>query len=147
MCQDKSPISKYIGKPYEPMGQGNPGYDCVTLTLAILKEYKGFIPDEDILNNYIDVWKGTNLSLVMQVAPKYCDQLWYGDSRDFNPSILQPFDIIVFRMFGNPTHLGIYIGNNNVLTTKQNSISDTISLGDRVYSKMICSVFRLKEGQ
>ena len=99
MCQDKSTLNKFINKPYEPMGQGKPGYDCVTLMLAVLKEYKGFVPDSNILDNYIDVWSGSNVSLIMEIAPKYCDTVWYGDYKSFDQNILQPCDIILFRMF------------------------------------------------
>lgn len=55
-------IDKYINKPYELGGWGNPGYDCFSVLVSILKDSGLYIPRNSEwngikINDYKNLWE------------------------------------------------------------------------------------------
>jgi cell wall-associated NlpC family hydrolase len=93
-------LSNYVGLSYKE-------YDCYQLLVKIYKELLNIdLPD----HIYQDPFNFTHISQVVNTnVPQYIEVQ--------NP---KPGDIILLRVFGVPSHLGIYINAHKFLhTTKQ----------------------------
>lgn len=98
-------INKYIGIPYKSKGYWFDGADCYGLVYLFLTlEYGVKLPkfkDYDPFQDVKEVAKQMDLNLPLLSG---------------KPTKFPKFgDLVLFKMRGVPSHLGIYAGNNTVL--------------------------------
>jgi cell wall-associated NlpC family hydrolase len=98
-----------LGKKFAPHGRGPENYDCYGLAIEVLKRYG---------KQLIDV--------------QYVD-----DNREFNSHVIHSFtssflilevevpnegDLIVIRVGGTPSHLGVYIGDGKYIHASRKGV-------------------------
>lgn len=135
--------NKFIGKPYQQNGIGNPGYDCCTLALAVLKSY-GYTFPGDLKKAEEEFWRTLDKSIIQKELDTYATKIWTGIGRSFQKNNLQPGDILVYSFLRNSLHLGIYVGYNLVITMKDNTMSVGININDPIYIRMLIAHYRVK---
>jgi cell wall-associated NlpC family hydrolase len=100
-------ISKYIGTPYKQHGRSiEEGLDCYGVVILIYKEQGIKIPDIYYPDTDIATNKRIMESLESTIPNKKLDKP-------------EPYCIIEFTVLGEPSHVGIYIGNNEFIHSSQ----------------------------
>jgi len=128
-------LDKYIGIPYKNKGRDFSGCDCFGLVKLIYQQElkKSLIPAD----NYSD---SDNL---LQVAPliKQGVSLLCGDEVD----IPQFGDIVVFKLRGVPSHIGMYVESNKVIHIMRNTDSCIERLNSKRLKGRVDGFYRIRE--
>lgn len=96
--------SKYIGLPYVDNGRDTTGVDCWGLARLF---YKGELNID--LPSYVESYSGGSDPQIVEAVSIYKDN-WQLESTG------NPGDLCLFNILGEPTHVGIYIGDNKFYT-------------------------------
>jgi len=97
-------VSKFIGLPYKSKGRKYSGLDCWGLAYLFYRDILGIeIPTYD--KGYGD---STNRKAVSETIVENINS-W---KEVFEP---QTGDVLVFNILGLPTHVGVYIGNDDFI--------------------------------
>lgn len=97
-------LSAYIGIPYRIGARGPDAVDCAGLVFKFYREQLGielpqfFYGEEITREEMADIAEGSMKS---------------GQWQKVNAPVFG--DVLVFRMFGQPTHVGIYVGGDDFL--------------------------------
>ena len=97
-------LARYIGRPYEIGGRGPTSFDCAGLVIEFYRNELGI--DLPPLLYGPEVTRD-EMAAVADVGIR--SGKWNEIER---PS---PGDVLVFRMFGQPTHVGVYVGGDDFL--------------------------------
>ncbi len=108
--------SKYIGLPYVDNGRDTTGVDCWGLARLF---YKGELNID--LPSYVESYSGGSDPQIVEAVSIYKDN-WQLESKG------NPGDLCLFNILGEPTHVGIYIGDNKFLHCRQGQDSVVESL-------------------
>lgn len=117
-------IDKYIGKPYELGGWGNPGYDCFSLLISVLKDSGLYIP----LNSE---WKGIKLSdynYVWEEDKNKARQIVCDAMSQFlieDKGQIQQGNVVLLTGIGDTTNtqfFSLYISNRFITSIKQSGV-------------------------
>lgn len=136
-------LAQFVGKPYQLAGQGNPGYDCLTLTAAVLHQAKGFIPPAEIFEKHMAFWTGKNPEMVFEKALELLSLIWRGSHTNFDPAVVQPWDVVVYKYHTHPVHMAVYVGQNMILTARNDHGVVLEELTNPVRLRTVHSVFRV----
>ena len=104
--RDVFDTSKYIGIPYTNKGRDWSGCDCWGLVRLIYKTEYG-INLLSFSDDYENSEEGVKVKDVVQKGKDLFNNI-EKESPEYG-------DIVVFRMKGNPCHVGVYVGSDRVL--------------------------------
>ncbi|HHY45603.1 MAG TPA: C40 family peptidase [Firmicutes bacterium] len=114
----------FIGIPFRFRGRGKDGIDCLGLVCAY-QRYRGYyIPDGDGLPMEHDR-QPDYMDRAMKSLSKYCVQV----------EEVEPGDIILMRLPGGYTHMGVMVDETNmlhVLKDRPSGIEPVLKYGRRV---------------
>lgn len=103
--------NKYVGIPYLENGRSTSGLDCWGLVRLFYKqEFNIDLP------SYLEEYSGSYDPKLPQIIENYKDN-W---TKTCAPKL---GDICLFNMLGEPTHVGIYLGNTKFLHARQDQAS------------------------
>jgi len=122
--------NKYIGLPYKHNGREHSGTDCWGLARLIYSEQFG-IDLPSLIEDY-DGDSGKNIRELVNIQK----ESWQLVTTPEIP------DLCVFKILGQPTHIGIYIGNNNFLHINEGQTSIVESLNNSNWSKRLEGIYR-----
>ena len=94
---------KYIGLPYLDNGRTEAGVDCWGLARIFYKDELGIE-----LPSYAEEYIGGSDPAIVEAVALYEDN-WESSS---TPVV---GDLCLFNIFGQPTHVGVYVGDNKFL--------------------------------
>lgn len=101
---------KYIGLPFREHGRDRNGVDCWGLVRIVLEEEFGII-----LPCYATHYRDTKQAgKISQIVGE--EKQWWAS---VPPGQEQPGDVVLIRMRGQPTHVGVVIGDNAMLHVAQ----------------------------
>ena len=121
--------NKYIGLPYSSHGRDMSGLDCWGLVCVFYKnEFDVELP------SYSDLYTSANGPEVPQAINQYRDT-WQSVSTG------KPGDLCLFNIYGEPAHVGIYVGDNKFLHAREGRDSVIESLASSQWSKRFQGFF------
>lgn len=115
--------NKYIGLPYLSNGRTEAGLDCWGLACLFYKQELGID-----LPSYSELYSDANDVAVPQLIAEYRDA-WEPVHSG------APGDLCLFNIYGEPAHVGVYIGDNKFLHAREGRDSVVESLGSSQWSK------------
>ncbi len=123
-------LNSFIGIPYKFKGRDKAGIDCLGLVWLYLKESGIFIPDTD------------GLPMVKEAQTDYMERVLtsldkVAEKVDTPP---QSNDIVVMKLPGGYTHLGVMADNYNMLHVLLDRPSALVPV--RKYRNRIVAIFR-----
>lgn len=103
--------SKYERVPFVEKGRVMDGADCWGLVRIILKEERGIdLPDYlGVYNEDFKKWSQDERTALEEIMKAEADQKWQEVTRP------QPFDVILMKMKGFATHVGIVIDRQRMI--------------------------------
>ena len=107
---------KYIGLPYLENGRTEAGIDCWGLARVFYREQLNID-----LPSYTDEYNGSHDPAVIEAISRYRES-W---EKTETPNI---GDLCLFNILGEPTHVGIFVGNNKFLHSREgrDSVIETL---------------------
>jgi len=122
--------NKYIGLPYKHNGREHSGTDCWGLARLVYQEQFG-IQLPNLIADY-DGDSGKNISELVNIQK----ESWQLVNTPEIP------DLCVFKILGQPIHIGIYIGNRNFLHINEGHTSIVESLDSSKWTKRLEGIYR-----
>lgn len=123
-------IDKYIGLPYQENGRAWTGVDCWGLARLFYKhELNIDLPD------YSDLYSGSWNEQITALINKHKDS-WL--------QVADPVygDLCLFNILGEPSHIGVYLGNNKFLHSRDGFDSVVESTNSTAWQKRLQGYFR-----
>ena len=125
--------NKYIGLPYSSRGRDITGLDCWGLVCVFYKnEFNVELP------SYSDLYTDANGPEVPQAINQYRDT-WQ------SVSVGKTGDLCLFNIYGEPAHVGVYVGDNKFLHAREGRDSVIESLASSQWSKRFQGFFTYTE--
>lgn len=115
---------EFTGIPFLFRGRDKTGVDCLGLVSLYLRSRGLYIPDDDGLPMEHDR-QPDFMDRIIDALPKYCDQV----------EDVQPNDIILMRLPGGYTHMGVMVDDFNmlhVLKDRPSGLEPVLKYGRRV---------------
>ena len=123
-------FDKYIGLPYQENGRTWQGVDCWGLARLFYKdEFDVDLPD------YSDLYTGSWDEQVTKLINAHKDT-WIETQE---PNI---GDLCLFNIYGEPAHVGVYVGDNKFLHSRDGSDSAIESLSSVVWKKRFSGFYK-----
>lgn len=122
--------NKYIGLPYKNLGRDEAGIDCWGLVRLF---YKNELQID--LPSYDNLYTNSDSAEVPELLSKYKDN-WLQDNKG------APGDVCLFNIYGEPSHVGIYVGDNKFLHAREGRDSVIDSLDSPQWSKRFQGFFK-----
>lgn len=115
--------NKYIGLPYASNGRTEAGIDCWGLVCLF------YAQELDIaLPSYSELYSDANDPRAVAAIEKYKDNWQYSKTGSIG-------DICLFNIYGEPAHVGVYIGDNKFIHAREGRDSVVESLSSSQWSK------------
>ena len=96
-------LDSFLGIPYKFKGRDRQGIDCLGLVWLYLREKGIFIPDDD------------GLPMLEEAQSDYLDRVLKALARAERVAVPQADDIVVMRLPGGYTHMGVMADNQHML--------------------------------
>ena len=123
-------FDKYIGLPYQENGRTNSGVDCWGLARLFYKQELNIeLPD------YSDLYSGSWDEQVTKLINYHKDN-WHEVQQ---PSI---GDLCLFNIYGEPAHIGVYVGDSKFLHARDGQDSVIESLNNPLWKRRISGYFK-----
>jgi hypothetical protein len=100
---------KYIGLPYLANGRTEAGVDCWGLVRLF---YKNELNID--LPSYVDDYNGPYDPAIISLMDQYKEVEWK------KQAVPEAGDVCVFNIYGEPCHVGVYVGNNKFIHSREN---------------------------
>ena len=126
---------KYIGLPYKSNGRDESGLDCWGLVRLFYKNELGID-----LPSYSELYTGgidPSISTAIQSNMSDWEVVPAGT----------PGDVCLFNIYGEPAHVGIYIGSNKFLHIRESKDSVIESLGNQQWSKRFVGFYKYSQNK
>jgi len=117
---------KYIGLPYLTNGRTEAGVDCWGLVRLFYRDELNID-----LPSYTDNYNGADDPAIMELMSEYKDINW---KKQTVPEI---GDVCVFNIYGEPCHVGVYIGNSKFMHSREGRDVVIESLDSPKWSKRL----------
>ena len=122
--------NKYIGLPYKDNGRDVNGVDCWGLARLFYKQELGIdLPD------YSELYTGSHDPQVSQAIDTYKDT-WEPTSEGTTG------DLCLFNIYGEPAHVGVYVGSRRFLHAREGRDSVVESLDSAQWSKRFVGFYK-----
>jgi cell wall-associated NlpC family hydrolase len=125
-------LSKYIGLPYQDRGRG-PAFDCIGFVRHVYREELG-IELPDFLRTYSSAENAE--SVASAINERKSDWVKVDEPK--------PLDLLLFNILGLPTHVGLYLNDNDFIHCFQNSNSCIERLSAVTWNRRLLGVYRWK---
>ena len=125
-------FNKYIGLPYKQNGRTETGVDCWGLARLVYAQELGIE-----LPSYADLYQGSWDEQVTKLIEHSKD----GWQQVQDP---QPGDLCVFNIYGEPAHVGVYVGNDKFLHSREGLDTVIDSVNSSQWRKRLDGYFRYK---
>lgn len=126
--------NKYVGIPYKDNGRDETGLDCWGLVRLVYKnEYDIELPS--FVNDYIgsrDIETTSELISRHREGWQQCTNRTIGS-------------VVLLKIFGAQTHVGVYIGNNKFLHARENHAAAIESLDSTMWKNRVVGFFKYVE--
>lgn len=122
--------NKYIGLPYVSNGRELTGLDCWGLAVVFYRDELGIE-----LPSYSELYSNASDPEVVQAIQQHRDS-W------LLTTAAQPGDLCLFNIYGEPAHVGIYVGDNKFLHAREGRDSVVESLSSSQWSKRFQGFYR-----
>jgi hypothetical protein len=134
--------SAYMGKSFIWNGDGTVGYDCVSLCVSILEKVKGreFLYPEKFFHDPQELNPDTN-TLMERVLGRMSPVKVEVINKPTKEELVLG-DIFMYRCMRMPFHVGVYVGNEKILSCVEGQGVIMISLHDQSWCRRINGVFR-----
>jgi hypothetical protein len=126
-------FDKYVGLPYKDNGRDTTGIDCWGLVRLYYKDELGID-----LPSYTDEYEGPFDTNVARAINHYKDN-W---EQTTTPGV---GDIVLFNIYGEPAHVGVYVGNNKFLHSREGKDSVIESLAGVQWNKRLAGIYKYTE--
>ena len=127
--------NKYVGLPYQDRGRTATGIDCWGLACLVYSEHF------DIELPSLDDQYTSTQDLAVRGLVTSTKESWISTS---DP---KPGDICVFNILGEPTHVGIYVGDNKFLHARGGKDSVIESLNSVVWNRRLEGIYQYNPGK
>lgn len=126
-------LSKYIGLPYKDNGRDTSGIDCWGLArLYYLQEFNIELP------SYSTEYNGETSENIKELVNQHKESWTSVDKPEVG-------DLIVFNIFGEPTHIGIYVGDDKFLHSRDGKDSVVETLSSHQWNKRISGYYKYSQ--
>jgi hypothetical protein len=125
--------NKYIGLPYKDNGRDIDGIDCWGLVRLYYKEELNID-----LPSYVDEYNGPSDTNVTRAISLYKDS-W---NKTTTPAA---GDVVLFNIYGEPAHVGVYVGDNKFLHCREGRDSVVESLASVKWNKRLDGIYKYSE--
>lgn len=122
---------KYIGLPYLANGRTEAGVDCWGLVRLFYRDELNID-----LPSYTDNYEGPNDPSIISLMDEYKDVNWK------KQTIPEVGDVCVFNIYGEPCHVGIYVGEGKFMHSRENRDVVIESLDNPKWSKRIEGTYK-----
>lgn len=122
--------NKYIGLPYASNGRELTGLDCWGLAVVFYRDELGIE-----LPSYSELYTTASDPQVVQAINQHRDN-W------LLTTDAVPGDLCLFNIYGEPAHVGIYVGDNRFLHAREGRDSVVESLSSSQWSKRFQGFYR-----
>jgi hypothetical protein len=122
--------NKYIGLPYKDNGRDVSGVDCWGLARLFYQQEFGIE-----LPSYTSLYAGAHDPQVSQALETYKDT-W--EAAEYGAA----GDLCLFNIYGEPAHVGVYIGNRRFLHAREGRDSVVESLDSAQWSKRFAGFYK-----
>ena len=132
--------SKYSGIPFVTRGRDAKGLDCWGLIKLIYQQELG-IQIEDFSDKY-DLVSDADAIEGCALVEK---QNWIkvGDLNQYSPPyIAQPFDVVLFNIFGRPVHVGLVVCPYHFIHSPEDDMSRFERYTDRSWARRVEGFYR-----
>ena len=122
-------FDKYIGLPYQENGRTEQGVDCWGLARLVYKQEFGIeLPD------YSDLYSGSWDEQVTKLI-NYHKDTWQ--------EVKQPEvgDLCLFNIYGEPAHIGVYVGDSKFLHSRDGQDTVIESLNNSLWKRRLAGYF------
>lgn len=128
--------NNYVGVPYKENGRDCDGCDCYGLVWLVYKEALGInLPLYDY--TYSHETPATEIAEMIQAGAKGADWQQLGKSEP-----LEPGDVLLFRHIGDGQHIGLYVGESQMLHTDRGHDAVVVDLGSAKWQSRIIGTYR-----
>ena len=122
--------NSYIGLPYESNGRTRAGVDCWGLVRLFYREQLGLeLPD------YSELYSGSWDPQLSDVIDQH--KSGWSETQD-----AQPGDVCLFNIYGEPAHVGVYLGARRFLHAREGRDSVVESLDSPQWSRRFGGFYR-----
>lgn len=137
-------IEKYVGRNFIWGGDGKLGFDCATLSKAVVEEAFNIEIHSEFLTSKVLEDLKTNNKLLIEQLDKLFLKISDGLGAKTQLPEMKMYDILVFRFLRIDCHLGIYIGDGKFISILEQQPSDIFSLHG-VWRKRLSKIYRYEE--
>lgn len=123
---------KFIGIPFKSGGRDFNGADCWGIAVLFYREYLAVD-----LPSYSDCYFTSDTDRLRELIAQYRE----GWERISKP---QTGDLILFKLLGSETHIGVYIGNGKFLHATEKAASVVQNLESPEWNRRVSGYFRYK---
>ncbi len=125
-------ISKYVGIPYTLKGRTRCGLDCYGLAIEVLRDEAGILLQDEF--GYPD----------HPDFSRQAEDAILNHSSQFFQAVANPeiFDLVVFKIYGIKSHIGIMIDSNHFLHTYDQAGCLVGRLEDKNWAKRFHGFYR-----
>ena len=123
----------YVGIPFLAKGREKTGVDCWGLACLVYEEQFNIT-----LPSFNESYDFSDTDRIAQLAAQY-KEAWEGAKEP------KPGSLILFRILGEVSHVGIYIGNNKFLHCRENYSSAIESLDSTRWNKRVEGFYNYAE--
>lgn len=117
---------KYIGLPYLANGRTEAGLDCWGLVRLFYRDELGID-----LPSYTTNYSGADDPAIMELMSEYKDTNWK------KQTTFKVGDVCVFNIYGEPCHVGVYVGDSKFMHSRENRDVVIESLDSPKWSKRL----------
>lgn len=123
-------IDKYIGLPYKDNGRDTTGIDCWGLARLYYSQELGID-----LPSYSTEYNGDTSENIKELISQHRES-W------IKVDVPEVGDLVLFNIYGEPTHIGICIGDNKFLHSRDGKDSVIESLSSQQWDKRIAGFYK-----
>ena len=128
-------LDKYIGLPYKDNGRDTTGIDCWGLArLYYSQELNIDLP------SYSTEYNGDTSENIKELISQHKESWTKVD-------VPEAGDLVLFNIYGEPTHIGICLGDNNFLHSRDGKDSVVESLSSQQWDKRIAGFYKYSKKQ
>ena len=126
-------VNTYVGVPYKSKGRCREGWDCWGLVCAIYREQFG-IALPSLAGRYLDAQDYSSVEDTIKIS--------IDDWEEVETKVAG--DVVLCRVMGYETHVGIYLGNGLMLHVMDGTDTHVVNLEMGTWKRRVLGYYRPK---